>query len=102
MLSKQWPSSHQHQLRLIDENSSMRSIFEHEYEYEGFKFFLAENYSIPPTLFKNKLLSIREINNILKHEPYKEGCAQNSSATFIEENVAWKKTTSRNLLMKRR
>ncbi len=62
IMSNQWFGDRS---RLIDASASLRSLFGHEYEYEGFKYFLADNYSICPSLFRDKLPSVLEINHAL-------------------------------------
>ena len=72
ILSKEWPTG---QSRVVEEQSTLRSLFAHEYEYEAFKFYLCEYYRVQPEQFKNLSLTISELNEGMTKREYQLSAA---------------------------
>lgn len=67
ILSKEWPTGRS---RVVEEKSTLRSLFTREYEYEAFKFYLCEYYDVPPMQFKDLSLTVSELNEAMKTREY--------------------------------
>lgn len=68
ILSEQWPG----QGRVARAHATLRSIFPRAYEYEGFKYFLAEQYRIPAAILGNEALLVSELDAQLAGVPMPE------------------------------
>lgn len=58
ILAKQWPGRG----RVAQPTATLRSVFRHAYEYEGFKYLLADRYGVAPTVLGDEALLVRDVD----------------------------------------
>lgn len=68
ILERDWPAR---QARSFDDNAPLRSLFQRDYEFEGFKFLLTEYYGFPPQFFATPSLTVADLDQALKNSEYK-------------------------------